>query len=97
MPAISEGSPSSRRWSAARNQFQHLDGLASLALRRIDHQAVLFFCDEVHSGAGCEIVRRLGAAVEHDDQREAADLVIAAGDEELVGPASGLSCCRCLR
>ncbi len=31
MPAISEGSPSSRRWSVARNQFQHLDGFAPLA------------------------------------------------------------------
>jgi len=30
MPAMSDGSPSSRRWSALRNQFQHFDGLASL-------------------------------------------------------------------
>jgi hypothetical protein len=30
MPAISEGSPASRRWSALRNQFQHFDGFASL-------------------------------------------------------------------
>jgi hypothetical protein len=30
IPAMSEGPPSSRRWSALRNQFQHFDGLASL-------------------------------------------------------------------
>ena len=28
MPAISEGSPASRRWSSALNQFQHLEMLA---------------------------------------------------------------------
>ena len=57
------------------------------ALRRIDHEASLFLCDEVHPGAGGEIVRRLGAAVKHDDQRKRLPL-IAAGDEELVGSAS---------
>ncbi len=37
------------------------------ALRRVDHKAGLFFCGKVHSGAGGEIVRGLGAAVKHDD------------------------------
>src|ERR1700733_15295201 len=43
MPAISEGSPSSRRWSAARNQFQHLDGLAPLGCAGYVHFVVLHF------------------------------------------------------
>ena len=67
------------------------------ALRRIDHEAVLFFCDEVHPGAGGEIVRRLGAAVQHDDQRKRLPLMVAAGDEELVGLGFRPCCCRCLR
>jgi hypothetical protein len=29
MPAISEGSPASRRWSPGLNQFQHRCGLAA--------------------------------------------------------------------
>src|SRR6266851_669017 len=56
-------------------------------LRGIDHKAGLFFCDKVHPRAGGEIVRRLGAAVKHDDQRERLPL-ITAGDEEPVGTAS---------
>jgi len=59
-------------------------------LRWIDDQAGPFFRDEVHSGAGGEIVRRLRAAVQHDDERKPLPLMVAAGDEELVGPASSL-------
>ena len=54
----------------------------------IDHEAGLFFGDQVHARPGGEIVRRLGAAVQHDDQRERLPL-IAAGDVELVGAGSG--------
>src|SRR5947207_9902675 len=57
------------------------------ALCRIDHKAGLFFCDKVHPRTGGEIVRRLGTAVQHDDQRKRLCL-IAAGDEELVSTAS---------
>ena len=58
------------------------------ALRGIDHEAGLFFCDEIHSCARGEIVWRLGAAVKHHDQGKRLSL-IAARDEELVIPASG--------
>src|ERR1700761_4289620 len=37
-------------------------------LLRINHEAVLLFRQEIHPRAGREIVGRLGAAVEHDDQ-----------------------------
>src|SRR3981081_467365 len=52
------------------------------ATSTLGHQAVLFFCDEVHPSAGGEIVRRLGAAVEHNHQRKRLPLTVAAGDEE---------------
>ena len=90
MPAISEGSPASRCWSAAAKPVPAFRRVGVAALRRIDHQAVLFFCDEVHPGAGGEIVRRLGAAVKHNHQRKRLCLMVAAGDEELVGSASSL-------
>ncbi len=77
MPAISEGSPPPRCWSPVRNQFQHFAWLAPLLFRQ-----------EIHPGAGREIVRRLGAAMKHDHQRKRLSLR-AAWDEKLVGPASG--------
>ena len=61
--------------------------VGSARLLGIDHEAVLLFRQEVHPGAGGEIVRRLGAAVKHDDQRKLLSLR-AARDEQLVGPAS---------
>src|SRR6478609_6160534 len=61
--------------------------VGSARLLRIGHEAILLFCQEVHSGAGREIVRRLGAAVKHDDQGKPLSLT-AAWDEQLVGPAS---------
>ena len=61
-----------------------LVGLAGLS--RIDHEAILFLSDKVHPRAGGEIIRRLGTAVKHDDQRKRS-LLIAARDEEPVGAA----------
>ena len=61
--------------------------VGSARLFGIDHEAVLLFRQEVHPGAGGEIVRRLGTAVKHDDQRKRLSLR-AARDEQLVGPAS---------
>ena len=52
--------------------------VGSAGLFGIDHEAILLFRQEVHPGAGGEIVRRLGAAVKHDDQGK------------LVVPESGL-------
>src|SRR5207247_701653 len=49
----------------------------------IDHKAGLFLGDQVHARACGEIVRRLSAAVQHDDQGECLPL-IAARDVELV-------------
>ena len=42
----------------------------------------------VHAGAGGKIVGRLGAAVQHDDQR-ARPMMAGTGDEELVGAGAG--------
>ena len=39
-------------------------------LSRIGHEAILLLSDKVHPRAGGEIIRRLGAAVKHDDQRK---------------------------
>jgi hypothetical protein len=58
-------------------------------LRRIDDEAVVLFGERVHARAGGEVVGRLRAAVQHDDQRERLP-TIAAGDVELVNAASGL-------
>lgn len=38
-------------------------------LRRIGHDEAMLVGKRVHSRAGCEILRILGAAVEHHDQR----------------------------
>ena len=54
--------------------------IGSAGLLRIGHKAVLLFRQEVHPGAGGEIVGRLGAAVKHDDQRKLLSLR-AARDE----------------
>ena len=51
-------------------------------LCRIDHEACLFFRDDVIL-AGREIIRRLGAAVKHHYQRKRL-APIAAEDKELV-------------
>ena len=42
--------------------------VGSAGLFGIDHEAILLFRQEVHPGAGREIVGRLGAAVKHDHQ-----------------------------
>src|SRR5690242_21912328 len=56
-------------------------------LLRIDHEAILFFRQEIHPGASREIIWRLGAAVKHDYQGKQLSLS-AARDEKLVGAAS---------
>ena len=61
--------------------------VGSARLLGIDHEAVLLFRQEVHPGAGGEIVGRLGVAVKHDHQGKRLSLR-AAWDEQLVGPAS---------
>src|SRR4051812_43402513 len=61
--------------------------VGSARLLRIDHEAILLFRQKVHPGAGREIVRRLGAAMKHDDQGKPLSLT-AAWDEQLVSPAS---------
>ena len=56
-------------------------------LRRIDDETGVLFGERVHARAGGEVVGRLGAAVQHDDQRQRLP-AIAAGDVELVGAAA---------
>ena len=70
MPAISEGSPRPRCWSPGLNQFQHFEALADGGLRRIGDEAAVLLGERVHARAGGEVVGRLGAAVQHDDQRD---------------------------
>src|SRR6185369_6031606 len=56
-------------------------------LRRIGHETILSFREEVHPRAGGEIIRRLGTAVKHHDQGKRL-LPIAARNEEPVATAS---------
>jgi hypothetical protein len=44
--------------------------VCSAGLFGIDHEAILLFRQEVHPGAGGEIVGRLSAAMKHDHQRK---------------------------
>src|SRR5690349_402074 len=62
--------------------------VGSSRLLGIGHEAILLLRQEVHPRAGGEIVRRLRATMEHDDQGKMLSLG-AARDEQLVGPASG--------
>jgi hypothetical protein len=63
-----------------------LIGFATLS--GINYEATLRFCAEIHARPGREIIRRLGATVEHDDQRKRLSIVTA-WDEKLVRAASG--------
>ena len=65
-------------------------GVGRLRLARIDDQAAMLLGERVHPRAGGEVVGRLGAAVQHDDQRHRL-AAIGAGDVELVAAASGLA------
>ncbi len=87
MPAISEGSPPSRCWSARAKPVPAFRLVGSAWLLRIDHEAIPLVRQKIHPGAGGEIVRRLGAAVKHDDKGTRSS-ISAARDEQLVGPAS---------
>ena len=44
--------------------------VGSTGLLRIDHEAISLFRQEIHPGAGREIVRRLGATVKHGQARK---------------------------
>ena len=69
MPAISAGSPRSRCWSPGLNQFQHFWALADCGCAGIGDEEAVLLGERVHPRAGGEVVGRLGAAVQHDDQR----------------------------
>ena len=58
-------------------------------LGRIGNQAAMLLGQHVHPRAGGEVVGRLGAAVQHDHQRQSLP-VIGAGHVELVGAAAGM-------
>ena len=58
-------------------------------LGRVGDQAAMLLGQHVHPRAGGEVVGRLGAAVQHDHQRQCLP-VIGAGHVELVGAAAGL-------
>ena len=64
-------------------------GVGGGGLPRIGDQQPLVLRERVHARAGGEVVRRLGAAVEHDQQRRRLP-AIGARDVELVGAGSGL-------
>ena len=64
--------------------------IGSLGLAGIDDQAAMLLGERVHPRAGGEVVGRLGAAVQHDDQRHRL-AAMGAGDVELVAAASGLA------
>src|SRR6202023_3451667 len=64
-----------------------LRGVSGSGLRRIGDEAGMLFGECVHARAGGKVVRRLGATVQHNDQREGLP-AITAGNVELVGAAS---------
>ena len=66
-----------------------LRGIGGGGLGRIGDQAGVLLGEHVHPRAGGEVVGRLGAAVQHDDQGDRLPM-IAAGDVELVVAAAGL-------
>ena len=68
MPAISEGSPAVPLLVARAKPVPAFRLVGSAGLLRIDHEAIPLFRQEIHPGAGREIVRRLGATVKHDHQ-----------------------------
>ena len=66
-------------------------GVGGGRLRRVGDEEAVLLGERVHLGAGGEVVGRLGAAVQHDQQRRRL-LPVAerARDVELVGAAAGL-------
>ena len=66
-----------------------LRGVGGGGLGRIGDEAGVLLGEHVHPRAGGEVVGRLGAAVQHDDQGDRLP-TIAAGDVELVVAAAGL-------
>ena len=88
MPAISEGSPSPRLVAAA-EPVPALRGVGGSVLCRIGDEAGALFGQHVHARANGEVIRRLDAAVQHDDQGKRLPTIVA-GDVELIGAATGL-------
>ena len=74
MPASSAGSPWPRRWSAGEEPVPALVRVRARRLRRVEDEEALLLGERVHARAGGEVVRVLGAAVQHDDQRQGATL-----------------------
>ena len=66
-----------------------LGGIGGRRLGGISNQAGVLFAERIHTGAGREVVGRLGAAMQHDDQRQRLS-AIAARYVELVGAGAGL-------
>src|SRR5260370_32393982 len=64
-----------------------LRGVSGGGLRRIGDEAGVLFGECVHARAGGKVVRRLGATVQHNAQRECLP-TITAGNVELVGAVS---------
>src|SRR5947207_10366163 len=58
-------------------------------LLRIDDKAVVFLGAQVHPRARGKVVGRLGAAVQHDDQRQRLAAILAR-NIEFIGSASGV-------
>src|SRR5262249_19442893 len=72
-----------------------LGGVRLRRLHRINNQTILVFAINIHARPAREIVCRLRATVQHDDQRKPLTF-IAAGYVELIGPTSGRICIACL-
>ena len=82
-----DGSPPSRCWSPSVEPVPALLHIRRLGLTWIGNQERLFLGHFVHPCAGGEVVGILGAAVQHDHDREGLARV-AAGRVHLVCPAT---------
>src|SRR5687767_9802270 len=85
MPAMSDGSPRPRCWSAAWNQFQHL---CMLALPACSGYATRKVCFSESSFIRVPVAKSSGLWVQHDDQGHGLPGV-AAGDVKFVGASPG--------
>jgi hypothetical protein len=70
IPGISEGSPWPRCWSPGREPIPARRSIGGCGLFGVRNEEDAFLGDRVHACAGGEDVSRLGATVQHDDQRE---------------------------
>src|SRR5215216_1278603 len=94
MPAMSDGSPRPRCWGGLESVPALLRvGVASL--RGIRNEERVLLGELVHARAGSEVVRTLGATMEHDDQGNGLPGV-AARDVKFVGASPCTVCVRTL-